>query len=141
MSLPLLDTPRALRAHGVVASALALACIVAASQPITCRMQSVARVYLGANTPDGVVDDRSWQAFVDEVVAPRFEDRFTVLDAQGRWRMPDGARVVERSRVLEVVGDDDAAHRQAIVEVAASYRARFRQDSVLITESPTRACV
>ena len=108
---------------------------------MTCKPQSVARLYFGAHTPDGEVDDDAWQGFVASVIEPRFGDGYTVLEANGRGRSRDGTVVHERSRVLEVVGTDDLPTRAKLAEVVAGYKARFRQQDVLVTQSETRACV
>lgn len=108
---------------------------------LRCKPQTVHRLYFGAQTPDGEVDDGAWQGFVADSVARHFGDGFTVLDARGQWRGPDGQVVSERSRVLEVVAADDATVRQALIEVVAVYKQRFRQQAVLVTQVPVRACV
>lgn len=108
---------------------------------LRCKPQTTHRLYLGAQMPDGEVDDAAWQRFVADAVAPRFADGFTVLEARGQWRGLDGAVVSERSRVLEIVAADDAAVRQGLIELVATYKARFRQQSVLVTQVPVRACL
>jgi len=113
----------------------------AATAGMQCKTQSVARLYFGAQTPDGEVDDAAWQHFVAAEIAPRFADGFTVLDARGQWRGRDGAVVSERSRVLEVVADDDLATRARLAEVVAAYKQRFRQQAVLLTQGAVRACL
>lgn len=111
------------------------------SAGMTCKPQSVTRLYLGTQMPDGQVDEAAWQAFVAGTIAPRFGAGFTVLEAQGQWRAADGRVVSERSRVLEVVGDDDVATRARLAEVVVGYKQRFRQEAVLLTQSQARACV
>jgi hypothetical protein len=108
---------------------------------MSCRAQTVARLYFGTQMPGGVVDDAAWEAFVSSVIAPRFAAGFTVLDSRGQWRGADGQVVSERSRVLEVVADDDLATRSRLAEVVAAYKQRFRQEAVLLTQSAARACL
>lgn len=108
---------------------------------LRCKPQTVHRLYFGAQMPDGEVDDAAWQAFVADTVAPRFAAGFTVLEGRGQWREPDGRVVSERSRVLEIVAADDAAVRQALIELVAIYKTRFRQQAVLVTQVPVRACL
>jgi len=108
---------------------------------LRCKPQTTHRLYFGAQMPDGEVDDVAWQRFVADAVAPRFADGFTVIEARGQWRGPDGAVVGERTRVLEIVAPDDAAVRQSLIELVATYKARFRQQAVLVTQVPVRACL
>lgn len=112
-----------------------------ATAGMQCKVQSVARLYFGAQMPDGEVDEAAWQRFVVAEIAPRFAEGFTVLDARGQWRAGDGAVVAERSRVLEVVGDDGLATRARLAEVVAAYKQRFRQQAVLVTQGAVRACL
>ncbi len=141
--------PRRFRAAIGLSMLAAAGCVpVAPGEPppvptagTSCRAQTVARLYFGAQMPDGVVDDAAWEAFVAAVIAPRFAAGFTVLDSKGQWRGADGRVVSERSRVLEVVADDDLVTRQRLAEVVASYKQRFRQEAVLLTQSAARACL
>jgi Protein of unknown function (DUF3574) len=106
---------------------------------LSCTPHTVSRLYFGLNSPDGPISDALWQTFVQSEITPRLPG-FTLLAASGQWRGDDGVLHKEESRVLEVVAKDDAAHRTALVEIVSRYKARFRQESVLITQSPTRAC-
>ena len=106
----------------------------------TCRPLTQSRLYFGLDTPDGTISDGAWDAFVDQAVTPRFPQGLTLLDAQGRWRDAQGAAAGQRSRVVELVHADSAADRRALSEVIHDYKARFRQDGVLLTQAPVRAC-
>lgn len=78
------------------------------------------------------VDEVAWRDFVDTAILPRFPDGFTVMDAQGLWRSPETGRVVrEASRVLLVLHPDDTDSNGKLDAIAAEYKTRFRQDSVL----------
>lgn len=105
-----------------------------------CAPQTLSRLYFGLDTPDGPVGDAAWQAFVSAEVAPRLPAGYTLLAAQGQWRDAHGAVKQEDSRVLEVVGDDGVAARQVLAEIVGRYKTRFRQQTVLVTQSPVRAC-
>jgi Protein of unknown function (DUF3574) len=108
---------------------------------LRCTAQTASRLYFGFDTPDGPVTEAAWRAFVQGDIAPRLPAGFTLLMASGQWQGEDGVSRQEDSRVLEVVGKDDAAHRQALVEIVARYKTVFRQESVLLTQSPIRACL
>ena len=89
--------------------------------------------------PGGEVTESEWRAFLDSEVASRFPAGFTITPARGAWRdTATGRTLAERSKVLEIVvpgGEGDArAARAAVEDIAASYRRRFAQESVLRTE-------
>jgi hypothetical protein len=96
-------------------------------------------LYLGTATPSGAVTPDAWAAFQRDVVAARFPRGFTVVPASGHWRSAAGEPVHEASYVLTVIHPDDRVDDAAMAAVAAAYKARFRQDSVLRVRSP--ACV
>lgn len=92
-------------------------------------------LWLGSEIPaGGEVTEEAWEAFVAEEVAPRFPDGFSVLEAAGHWRHPDGRAVREQTRVLVVLraAGDTAAERE-VAEIAEVYATRFGQDAVLRT--------
>jgi hypothetical protein len=97
---------------------------------------AIAEAYFGRNIGgrEGV-SDGDWARFLDEVVTPAFPQGLTVTDALGQWRGADGRVQRERSKVLLVVAPGgvpgDLAARLA--PVAAAYRARFQQESVMVS--------
>ena len=96
-------------------------------------------LYLGTAMPAGVVTPDAWAAFQRDVVAARFPQGFTIVPASGHWRSTAGEPVHEASHVLTVIHPDDRAGDAAMADIAAAYKARFQQDSVLRVRSP--ACV
>lgn len=106
----------------------------------TCTVGTLSRLYLGLTTPTGVVTETQWQRFVAETVTQHFPAGFTVLAAQGQWRAADGTSHQEKTRVLEVVHDDDPLARAHVQAVAHDYKRRFAQESVLVTRAPVRQC-
>jgi hypothetical protein len=107
---------------------------------LRCTPQTASRLYFGFDTPEGPLSETRRQAFVESEVAPRLPAGFTVWTARGQWRSSDGATRQEDSRVLEVVGADDAAQRHRLAEIVGRYEARFRQESVLVMQASARAC-
>lgn len=95
------------------------------------------RLYFGTQRPGGVVSDKDWHRFVDEVVVPALPDGFTTWPAQGAWRGVDGDTIREASHVLAVVRPASAAGDAAIDSIIATYKARFAQEAVLRTTTPT----
>lgn len=85
------------------------------------------RLFCGRSIPDGgAVTDADLDAFIAEVVEPRFPQGFSVLRARGHWK---GG--YEDVVVLEFVRPVDPRLEQAVAEIAGAYRARFRQEAVL----------
>lgn len=94
-----------------------------------------AQLFFGRVIPGGgEVSEASWQNFLNDEVTPRFPDGLTVQDATGQWKDKTGI-VREPSKRLTLVlsgGADEGAKLEAI---RSAYRARFHQDSVLLTET------
>lgn len=88
-------------------------------------------LYFGTDSPAGPVTAQDWTDFLDSTVTPRFPDGLTVWEADGQWRNVDGKLVQEDARVLNLVHPDSPAAEQAISELVALYKERFRQQSVL----------
>ena len=95
------------------------------------------RLYFGRSIPDGgTVSDTAWAAFLAEVVTPRFPDGLTVLRGEGQWRDSAGAIIQEASFVLELYHPASAGAHAALEEIAAEYKRRFRQESVMRVRAP-----
>ena len=106
----------------------------------SCSQAVMSRLYLGQSTGAGDVTESQWRAFVAEAVAPRFPAGFTELAANGHWRDDNGTEIDERTRIVEIAHDGAPATRERIRAIAADYRQRFTQESVLITQSRTMSC-
>ncbi len=88
-------------------------------------------LYFGTSKPGGVVTAADWQAFLDEVVTPRFPQGLSVWRAAGQWKSEAGPIVSEASYVLNIVHAGAAAERQALGDIVAAYKTRFQQEAVL----------
>lgn len=88
-------------------------------------------LYFGTARPGGVVSPQEWRAFLAEVVTPRFPDGLTAWPAAGQWRAADGRITREDAYVLNIVHPRDARSDEALRAIAAAYRSRFAQESVL----------
>jgi Protein of unknown function (DUF3574) len=124
--------------------ALASACMVV-DAPLnagmsSCKSQTQSRLYFGLDAPGGRVPDASWSEFVDRTVTPRFPQGLTLLEGRGQWRDAKGVTLKESSRVIEIVHADTVEERQALSEIVGDYKARFHQESVLLTQATVRAC-
>jgi hypothetical protein len=97
------------------------------------------RLFFGRAIPGGgEVTEEQWNAFVAEIVVPRFPEGFTVLRGSGHWKGDDGAPVSEQSCVLEVVHRRDRLIDAKLEEIARIYRQRFNQDAVMSVRMPAR---
>ena len=90
------------------------------------------RMFFGRNIPGGgTVSDSAWNAFLAEVVTPRFPAGFTVFRAEGQWRGADGAIEREASVVFEVHHPKGLPPDSVFAAIATEYCRRFRQEAVL----------
>ncbi|HEX8374663.1 MAG TPA: DUF3574 domain-containing protein [Geminicoccaceae bacterium] len=97
------------------------------------------RLYFGRGVRDGeTVSDSAWAAFLREVVTPRFPAGLTVYRAEGQWREDDGRILREQTFVLEIVHPAGPSADADFREIAAEYKRRFRQQSVMRVTSPAR---
>jgi hypothetical protein len=101
----------------------------------------LAELLFGRNVGDRMgVSERSFAAFVDEEVTPRFPGGLTILDAKGQYRdMARGAIVREPSKVIVIAVKDEEQTRQSLAAIAEAYKRRFDQQSVGMILRP--ACV
>jgi hypothetical protein len=98
------------------------------------------RIFFGLSGPDGAIPDTEWDAFVAEVVTPRFPGGLTVLEATGQWQDRDKQVTRESSRVVEIIHDESKGASRRVAEIAAEYKARYRQESVLIARARIDVC-
>ena len=96
------------------------------------------QLFMGRGGPDDeIVDDASWDAFLDQAVTPRFPDGLTVVDGRGQWRDSDGAIKQERSKLLVILAPPGGDARQMLNEISQEYKGRFGQEAVLQTFDET----
>lgn len=92
------------------------------------------RLFCGLSIPGGgEVTQEQLDAFINEVVEPRFPEGFTIWRAKGQWRGGD-----EDSLVIEMIHPFDAKIEAAVREIAEEYRSRFRQEAVMRVTVPAR---
>ena len=98
------------------------------------------QLFMGRGGPGGeIVDDASWDAFLDQAVTPRFPDGLTVVDGRGQWRGSDGLIKQERSKMLVILAPPGGDARQRLDEISQEYKLRFSQEAVLQTATETCA--
>ena len=92
------------------------------------------RLFCGLSIPGGgEVTQEQLDAFLAEVVTPRFPDGFTIWRAKGQWRGGD-----EDSFVIEIIHPFDASIEASVREIAEEYRRRFKQEAVMRVTVPAR---
>jgi len=96
-------------------------------------------LYFGTSMPGGRVTPEDWQAFLAEVITPRFHEGLTAWAAAGQWKDPAGGLQKEDSYVLHLVHEDTGKADRSIHEIVTSYKERFHQQAVLRVRSP--ACI
>ncbi|HWK89354.1 MAG TPA: DUF3574 domain-containing protein [Longimicrobium sp.] len=139
--MPIARPPAALLAALLLAGCAPAARPAPAPAPAAAAQAWVAeRLYLGRSIPGGgSVSDADLDAFVREVVTPRFPDGLTLYRADGQWRDPAGAIIREPALVVEIFHPASAPADAALEAVAAEYKRRFRQTSVLRVTAPASA--
>jgi hypothetical protein len=75
------------------------------------------------------VSDAEWQSFIDNEIAQRFPDGFTLLDGQGEWRGSRGI-VREKSHILILWYQSSPESQDKIEALRSIYDKQFGQDSV-----------
>ena len=95
-------------------------------------------LYFGRKRPTGgTVSDAEWQAFLNEVVTPRFPAGLTVIAASGQWRGQSGSVEQEQSEIMTLFHGGSEAARRAVQDIMAEYKRRFQQEAVLRERTPT----
>ena len=90
------------------------------------------QLFMGRNNASGeVVNDSAWNAFLEDVVIPRFPDGLSVIDAEGRWRSDQGMVFEERSKLLIILAPSDVNVMPFLDQISDEYKLRFDQESVL----------
>lgn len=86
-----------------------------------------------------VVTNQVWQAFLAEIVTPRFPDGLTVLNGTGQWRNPAGRITHEPSTVVLIIAAKADNLLPRLDVIRAAYRQRFHQESVGLVMAPVCA--
>lgn len=97
------------------------------------------RLFFGRNIPaGGMVSDSSWNAFLAEVVTPKFPDGLTVWRAEGQWRGANGGLEREPVMVVEVLHPRGTVPDSVFASIARDYCQRFGQEAVLRSTGAVR---
>lgn len=93
-------------------------------------------IYFGRNigATEGV-SDKDWQGFLTQSVTPKFPKGLTVVDGQGQYEDRSGKLIIERSKILILIHPKDEKIRSKVKALIETYKAQFKQESVLWFES------
>lgn len=99
-----------------------------------------AQLFFGRDVAErATVSEADFRKFVDEELTPRFPDGLTILDGGGQWRGDENLLIREAAKVVLIVLPKGHGVPGRIEAVRNAYKARFRQDSVLLITQA--ACV
>src|SRR5262245_42688187 len=107
------------RMHRILHAAMVMMLLTGCASPALMRSPGKVMVrtelYFGMTRPVGAdVTDAEFEAFMEEIVAPRFPAGHTVMLAQGRWREETGVSRKEPTRVLVILHPADEASNRMI---------------------------
>jgi hypothetical protein len=89
-------------------------------------------LYFGLTTSSGeLISAERFQAFVDTAITPRFPDGFTLFEASGQWRNPQGVVMREPTRVLVVLHEHTRDVSSELEQIISAYLRDFQQQAVL----------
>lgn len=113
---------------GVVISFLGLA---------SCATYQRSDLYFGRDIPGGgQVSEQQWKTFSDSVISSYFPEGYTEWNANGRWKDTEtGQTITEPTKVVTFFGKMTKGRDAALDSIAQRYLRRFRQQSVLRTDS------
>ncbi len=133
----------------IVAAALAASGCVSVSETrapattIACREGEPmveTMLFLGMARPSGAVSRYEFSQFVEQEVATRWKEGFTIVEANGMW-FSDQRHITEHepSHILIRFHDGGAAASADIEAIRNAYIKQFTQDAVLRTDRMTCA--
>ena len=96
-------------------------------------------LYFGRNIgrTEGV-SEKDWGSFLNETVTPKFPEGLTVVDGLGQYQADDKTLIKERSKILILVHPKDEKIRGEVKAIIDSYKAQFKQESVLWVEARSK---
>lgn len=128
-----------MRAAGAAILGLALVGCMTAPKPACPAGQSqlrTAQLFLSAKPP-AKISDSDIRKFVDAEVTPRFPAGVTVVDGGGQWRGDENRLIREAAKVVMIVLPEKGDPAGKVEAVRAAYRAKFKQDSVVVLPPPS----
>lgn len=96
-------------------------------------------LYFGLSKPEGkTISELEWQLFLNRVITPRFREGLTVIDAYGQYLNSSGKLTREKTKLVILIYENSRTKNQMIEEVIASYKRKFKQESVLRVTSTVK---
>jgi hypothetical protein len=86
---------------------------------------------------DSFTTNDEYQHFIDEQVAPRFRDGFTVFEGRGQYLDPNGRLWREPTKMLVLMYPPDPSKSAAINEIRSAYKTAFQQEAVMRVDGTT----
>ena len=108
----------------------------AAKKPIPGVPNTIPPQWLRTELYLAAVDASEWEAFLAERITPRFPAGFTVFDAYGQWRAPQGDIRRLSTKVVVILHPPTHEAEQAIEAIRKEYCSAFNQVSVLRSTTP-----
>lgn len=130
-----------MRALGGLVAALGLAGCATLDVPACPAGQEhlrTAQLFLGGQAGSAAVPESDLRAFVDREITPRFPAGVTVLDGGGQWRGAENQLIRQAQKVVLIVLPARGNTHDRLQAIRAAYRAKFRLESVVVTQA---ACV
>jgi hypothetical protein len=94
-----------------------------------------AQLFLGAKNAR-TLSDRDLRRFVEQEVTPRFPDGVTVVDGGDQWKGSENKMIREASKVVLVVLPASGDTHRKVEAVRTAYRAKFKQNPVVVLPPP-----
>ena len=92
-----------------------------------------AQMFFGRNAGGKTaVSEAEFRKFADEELTPRFPDGLTILDGGGQWRGEENRLIREAAKVVLIVLPKSGDASAKIEAVRNAYKARYRQESVML---------
>jgi hypothetical protein len=89
-------------------------------------------VFFGLSRPNGpAITTTEWQAFVNEVVTPKFPSGLTIVDTVGQWQNATGKIDREPTKMLVLFHPATPDVDARIDEIRKLYCQRFDQEAVM----------
>jgi predicted small secreted protein len=103
----------------------------------SCATYQRSDLYFGRDIPDGgQVSEQQWKTFSDSVISHYFPEGYTEWNAEGRWKDTQTKKTItEPTKVVTFFGKSGKQRDAALDSIAQQYLRRFRQQSVLRTDS------
>ena len=120
-------------------SGCASSSMVASKKPMPGAPNTLPPQWLRTELHLAAVDASEWEAFLAEHITPRFPAGFTVVEAYGQWRAPQGDIRRLSTKVVVIIHPPTHEAEEAIEAIRKEYCSAFNLSSVL--RSSTSALV